>query len=154
MQYIFNELKGLALFDYIPNLQDNPKLKIICWQKRELENYFASPNILIKHARLLTEECPQFTPQKLEQAMQQAIDDYTLPAYLKNLDDEWWINAKLSDEWLDKIFPAFYNQLGINVNENYKKNYYRLISLLNKKDIPNEISEKLDIIYQLLDPIP
>jgi hypothetical protein len=37
LQEIFNELKGLALFDNIPNLQENPRLKIICWKKRELE---------------------------------------------------------------------------------------------------------------------
>jgi len=150
LQEIFNELKGLALFDNIPNLQENPRLKIICWKKREFENYFATPSLLIKHAKLLRGEYSQFSQLKLEQAMQQAIVDYTLPAYLKNLDDEWWSTAKLSDEWLDKIFPAFYKQLGISVGVNLKKNYYQLISLLDKKDIPKEISEKLDIIYQVL----
>ena len=150
LQEIFNELKGLALFDNIPNLQENPRLKIICWKKRELENYFATPSLLIKHAKLLRGEYSQFSQQKLEQAMQQAIVDYTLPAYLKNLDDEWWSTAKLSDDWLDKIFPAFYKQLGVSVGVNFKKNYYQLISLLDKKDIPKEISEKLDIIYQVL----
>jgi len=150
LQEIFNELKGLALFDNIPNLQENPRLKIICWKKRELENYFATPSLLIKHAKSLQGEYPLFSQQKLEHAMQQAISDYTLPAYLKNLDDEWWSAAKLSEEWLDKIFPAFYKQLGISVGVNFKKNYYQLISLLDKQDIPKEISEKLDIIYQLL----
>jgi hypothetical protein len=45
--------------------------------------------------------------------MNHAITDYTLPAYLKDLNDSWWNDAKLSDEWLDKIFPAFYK--GLNV---------------------------------------
>jgi len=119
-------------------------------QKRGLENYFATPNLLMKHAKLLQMEYPQFSQQELEQAMQQAISDYTLPAYLKNLSDEWWNTEKLSDKWLDKIFPAFYKQLGVNFGLNFKKNYYQLISLLDKKDISNEISEKLDIIYELL----
>ena len=87
---------------------------------------------------------------KLEHTMQQAIADYTLPAYLKNLDDEWWSTAKLSDDWLDKIFPAFYKQLGVSVGVNFKRNYDQLIYLLDKKDISSEISEKLDIIYQVL----
>ncbi|MDR1183143.1 MAG: ATP-binding protein [Bacteroidales bacterium] len=150
LQEIFNELKGLALFDNIPGLQENPKLKIICWKKRELENYFAKPDLLIKHAKSLQGEYPQFSQQQLEQAMQQAISDYTLPAYLKNPDDEWWNTAKLSDDWLDKIFPAFYRQLGISVGVNFKKNYYQLISLLDKKDISIEVSEKLDAIYRVL----
>ena len=148
LQEIFNELKGLALFDNIPNLQKNPRLKIVCWKKRELENYFASPSLLIKHAKLLRSEYNQFSQKELEQAMQQAISDYTLPVYLKNLDDEWWSTAKLSDDWLDKIFPAFYKQLGVSVGFNFKKEYFQLISLLDKKDIPAEITEKLDLIYE------
>jgi predicted ATPase len=150
LQEIFKELKGLALFDNLPNLQDNPKLKMICWERRELENYFASPGLLMKYAQLLKREYPHFPQQQLKQAMQQAISDYTLPAYLKNPDDEWWNTAKLSDDWLDKIFPAFYRQLGVNAGVNFKKNYYRLISLMDKKDIPAEVSEKLDAIYELL----
>jgi hypothetical protein len=73
-----------------------------------------------------------------------------LPAYLKNPDDEWWNTAKLSDDWLDKIFPAFYRQLGVGTGINFKKNYYQLISLMDKKDIPAEVSEKLDVIYATL----
>lgn len=150
LQEIFGELKGLALFDNIPDLQDNPRLKIICWKKRELENYFATPSLLIKHARLLRGEYTQFSQQELEQTMQQAISDYTLPAYLKNPDDEWWNTAKLSDDWLDKIFLAFYKQLGVNTGANFKRNYYQLISLSDKKNISVEITEKLDAIYNLL----
>ena len=150
LQEIFNELKGLALFDNRPNLQENPKFKIICWQKRELENYFASPALLLKYAKLLSNKYAQFTAEQLESAMQQAISDYTLPAYLKNLNDEWWNNAKLSDDWLEKIFPAFYTQLNINVGANFKKDYYQLISLMNKEDISTEITEKLNTIYEIL----
>jgi ABC-type cobalamin/Fe3+-siderophores transport system ATPase subunit len=150
LQEIFNELKGLALFDNIPNLQENPKLKIICWEKRELENYFATPEVLIKHAKLLRNQYPQFSAIKLETVMTQAIADYTLPAYLKNANDEWWNTAKLSDDWLDKIFPAFYKSLNINIGANFKKDYHLLIRLMNTKDISKEISDKLDLIYDIL----
>ncbi|MDR0866085.1 MAG: ATP-binding protein [Candidatus Symbiothrix sp.] len=150
LKEIFPELKGLALFDRIDkNINDKP-LNIICWEKRELENYFARPSLLIKHAKLLHFQYPKFTSAQLENAMQQAISDYTLPAYLKNRDDEWWNNEKLSDNWLDKIFSAFYKKLGINVGANFKKDYYQLISLMDKKEIPKEISDKLDVIYNLL----
>jgi ABC-type cobalamin/Fe3+-siderophores transport system ATPase subunit len=150
LKEIFNGLKGLALFDNIPNLQPNPKLQIICWQKRELENYFASPALLLKYARTLHNQYPQFTPAHLEKAMQQSIFDYTLPACLKNPSDEWWNTAKLSDEWLDKIFPEFYKQTGISAGANFKKDYYQLISLMDTNDVLMEISDKLNIIYELL----
>ncbi|MDR3261333.1 MAG: hypothetical protein LBT78_05810 [Tannerella sp.] len=81
--------------------------------------------------------------------MKQAIEDYTLPAYLKNLNDSWWNDAKLSDDWLDKIFPAFYKQLNIPIDF-FKRDYHRLIALTDTRNIPIEITEKLDAIYSLL----
>jgi ABC-type cobalamin/Fe3+-siderophores transport system ATPase subunit len=151
LKEIFPELKGLALFDRIEkNIDDIKPLKIICWQNRELENYFARPDLLIKHAGLLSNQYSQFTHKELEKTMQQVISDYTLPAYLKNLNDPWWNDAKLSDDWLGKIFPEFYKRLNINVGSNFKKYYYLLISLIDRKVILTEISEKLDSIYEIL----
>jgi hypothetical protein len=150
LQAIFGELKGLALFDNIPNLQPNPKLTIICWQRRELENYFARPALLIKHAGLLCNKYPSYSSEELKTKMELAIKLYTIPAYLDNLEDSWWNDAKLSDEWLDKIFPAFFQSLNIPTGSNYKRDYYQLIRLMDKDDIPNEVSEKLDAIYEVL----
>jgi energy-coupling factor transporter ATP-binding protein EcfA2 len=151
LKEIFPELKGLALFDRIDkNLDDIKPLKVICWEKRELENYFARPALLIKYAKLLCHQYLQFSSTQLEETMTQAITDYTLPAYLKDLNDNWWDNAKLSDEWLDKIFPEFYRLLNISIGSNFKRDYYQLINLMETKDIPSEITQKLDIIYKTL----
>lgn len=150
LKVIEPNLRGLALFDHLDNLQDNPKLKVICWRRRELENYFASPELLIRHARTLHEEYPTRSPKSLEETMRETVSDYTLPVYLKNRDDAWWSEAKLSDDWLDKIFPAFYDRLGINVGKNFKQAYYQLITLMEPKEIPDEIREKLDALYEVL----
>ena len=149
LKEIFPELKGLALFDNIPNLQENAKLPVICWQRRELENYFARPALLLKHAKLLDIEHSNYTSVQLGNVMQQVITDNTIPKYFRDLNDEWWNTAKLSDEWLDKIFPEFYKKLNIP-QDFFKRDYYQLISLLEKSEIPEEISEKLDIIYEVL----
>jgi hypothetical protein len=94
---------------------------------------------------------PKYTQKQLEDIMSNAIKKYTIPAYLEDLNDVWWNDAKLSDEWLDKIFPEFYKQLGLDKNTfNFKKNYYQLINLMDIKDIPLEITEKLDAIYKIL----
>ena len=82
--------------------------------------------------------------------MRETVSDYTLPVYLKNRDDAWWSDAKLSDDWLDKIFPVFYDRLGINVGKNFKQAYYQLITLMEPKEIPDEIREKLDALYEVL----
>jgi ABC-type cobalamin/Fe3+-siderophores transport system ATPase subunit len=150
LKEIYPTLKGLALFDRIDKNVDEIKfLKVICWKKRELENYFAKPALLVRHAKLLCNKYTDFTPKQMEDKMNQAIQDYTQPAYLKDLDNDWWDNTKLSDGWLDKIFPEFYKQLNLPPDF-FKRDYYKLISLMDVKDIPKEISEKLDVIYDLL----
>lgn len=149
LQEIFSDLKGLALFDNLPNLQDNPKLKIICWTRRELENYFAQPEMLYRHAKLLAAKYPSIGSAKLVDTMKQAVQDSTVPLYLKDLKNDWWHKAKLSDEWLDVIFPEFYKKLGV-YNDFSKRDYYQLIMLMKPDEINKEISEKLDNIFGLL----
>lgn len=150
LKEIFSELKGLAIFDKLEkNIDDIKALKIICWQKRELENYFARPALVIKFAKLLHYKYEKYSSGQLEQAMNKAIEDFTLRAYLKDLNHSWWNTAKLSDDWLDNIFPEFYKQLDLPINF-YKRDYYQLIALMEVDDIPKEVTEKLDAILDLL----
>ena len=151
LQEIFVELKGLALFDNLPGLQDNPKLKIICWTRRELENYFAKPEILYRHAELLGHKYPAIGSKKLVEIMKQTVQDSTVPIYLKDIEHEWWQKAKLSDDWLNVIFPEFYKRIGFP-QDYYKRDYYQLIMLMKPEEINIEIREKLDIIFKLLKP--
>ena len=81
--------------------------------------------------------------------MNKAIEDYTLRAYLNDLNNDWWNNAKLSDDWLNNIFPAFYKELDLPMNF-YKRDYYQLITLMDIDEIAPEVKEKLDSIYDLL----
>jgi hypothetical protein len=82
--------------------------------------------------------------------MQKAITKFTIPAYLENLNDEWWNTSKLSDEWLDRIFPELYQLLNVDVGANFIRDYHQLILIINEKDIDIEVTEKLDTIYNLL----
>lgn len=150
LKEIFPELKGLAVFDKIEkNLDDIRPLKVVSWQRRELENYFARPALLLMHAKLLQIKYEKFSSAQLEQAMKKAIEDFTLRAHLNDLDHNWWNTAKLSDDWLDNIFPEFYKQLNLP-REFYKRDYYQLIALMDSKEIPEEISDKLNLIYEML----
>lgn len=151
LKEIFTQLKGLALFDNLTSLQDNPKLKIICWSRRELENYFARPELLYRHANLLGNKYPTIGSIKLLEIMKQTVVDSTVPLYLKDLKNDWWNKAKLSDEWLDIIFSEFYKRIGLP-QDFYKRDYYQLIMLMKAGEINNEIIEKLDAIYMLLKP--
>ncbi|RPH33196.1 MAG: AAA family ATPase [Bacteroidales bacterium] len=149
LQEIFPQLKGLALFDNLPNLQENPKLKVICWTRRELENYFAKPDILYLFAKLLGDKYTAIGSAKLVETMEQTVKDSTVPLYLKDLSHDWWHKAKLSDDWLDVIFPEFYKRIGLP-QDFYKRDYYQLIMLMKPEHIDKEVLEKLDIIHKIL----
>ncbi len=149
LQEIFPELKGLALFDNISPTPHNPRLKIICWTRRELENYFARPMALTRHAKLLSYKYPSIGSAQMIKTMEETIKDMTAPIHLKDLKHEWWYKAKLSDEWLDIIFNEFYKRIGIP-QDFYKRNYYQLISLMKPQEVHDEITEKLDEIHRLL----
>ncbi len=153
LKAIFPELKGIALFDKIDkNIKDIKVIKVVCWKKRELENYFAKPEVLLRHAQLLHTKYPHLSSQKLAKAMTDAIANFTVPAYLNDLKNDWWNTAKLSDDWLDLIFPEFYKQLGFpeNMYKNNKRDYFELIKLLKPDEIDPEIKDKLDILHEIL----
>lgn len=150
LQEFFPELHGLAIFDRIDkNLSNIKDIEIICLKKRELENYFARPHILLKHAQLLSHKYKQHSPIKLKELMQECINECTLPIYLKNPTHEWWDNEKMSTNWLDLIFPEFYKKIGIPIDFR-KRDYYELIKLLEKSEVDAEIVECLDAIYAIL----
>lgn len=150
---LFPELKGLALFDHLPNLQINPKLKIVCWKKRELENYFAKPDLLMELASILSYKRFKHNTQeellRTRKLMKESIEDLTPPIYLKDLTNEWWSKTKLTDEWLDIIIAEFYRKIG-KTQDFYKRDYYELIKLMKTTEIDNEITEKLDLIYDTI----
>jgi len=149
LQAIFPELKGLALFDRLDNFTSNPKLNILCWKKRELENYFAKPKLLQLHAKLIGIKYPKIGSITTLTIMQKVIEKYTIPAYLQNINDSWWDNAKLSDDWLDVIFREFYKEMKLP-QDFFKRDYYQLIHLMEPDEIDPEITEKLNAIYDLI----
>ena len=150
LKEFFPTLKGMALFDRIEkNVDEIKALKIVSLKKRELENYFAKPHILLKFAGLLNTKHSHLKITDLKNAMQESINLCTLPLYLNNLEHEWWNNAKLSSDWLDLIFPEFYKKLGLP-QDFYKRDFYQLIDLLTIEEIDNEIVTHLDLIYETI----
>ena len=118
------------------------------WSNRELENYFARPNILKRFAMTTAIEHNKDTVI-FETIMTEVIANNTLPRRLNNLEDTWWFEGKLTDDWLDLIFPEFYDR--INLSPIFRKgSYHQLIQLLKKEEISAEIVEKLDKIYAFL----
>ena len=149
LKEVFPKLKALALFDKInKNTDDIKDLNVICWQRRELENYFATPSLLIKHAGLLSHKYQYLSSKHLQSTMEECIELCTLKLYLNDLSNEWWSNEPAS-KWLELVMQEFYKRLNLP-QDFYKTHYYQLISLMKKEDIDTEITVKLDLIYDLL----
>lgn len=150
LKEFFPDLKAMALFDKIEkNVEDIKALNVVYWKKREIENYFANPQILIEYAKSLNAKHKHFEINTLTEKMQNSIELCTLPLYLRNLNHPWWADAKLSSEWLDMIFNEFYKQLDLP-QDFYKRDYYQLINLLEPNNIDKEIVEKLDLMYKII----
>ena len=145
------DLRGIALFDRVEKDYKNTEhpLPLLFWQKRELENYFARPNVLVRHAGLLTNKHPSLKAELLKKTMQDVIEENTTPAALRDLSSNFWNTAKLSDDWLDIIFPEFYKRLGLP-QDFYKRDFYQLIGLLQSNEIDPEIKQKLDVLLTIL----
>lgn len=150
LKQFFPELKGLAIFDRLENTNySNKKLPTLQWKRRELENYFASPEILLRWVEFGKDKTKL---EKNRSVMQETIEDYTLRGYLRDRADAWWNDEKLTDNWLDKIIPKFFERIGElqNLTNFGKGSYYKFIQLLDTNEIDPEITEKLDAIYALL----
>ena len=144
-------LRGFALYDRVEKDYERnpPPLPVHFWKKRELENYFARPDVLVRHAGLLYVKHPSFSPEHLKQVMLDVIKENTAPIALRDPTNNFWNATKLSDDWLDVVFPEFYKRLNLPQNF-YKRDYYQLISLLQPAEIDPEITENLNAIVSAL----
>ena len=60
----------------------------------------------------------------------------------------WSPEVKASDDFLDPLFRAYFQKLGLP-NLMAKKNFYELAAHVPAAEIDPEISEKLDVIAQV-----
>jgi AAA15 family ATPase/GTPase len=150
MKEFFPDLKALAIFDYIDKkVSDIKSLNVVYWQRREIENYFATPSILIEYATYLSHKHKHLDTTLVTEQMEECIRLCTLPLHLQDLNHTWWKEGKLSSDWLDLIFPEFYQRINMP-QDFYKRDYYQLIDLIPVEKIDNEVVDKLELIYKTI----
>jgi len=142
------DLLGIALFDRLEReLQSNTLLQEMMWRRREIENYLCSEEVLIGYAQkgAVDDLFGLAEIQRREKAMRKAIEE--IQSALKTLGkpDPWSADIKASDEFLDRVFVKYFEDLGIP-NEMQKSNYHRLADFISVEKIDLEIVEKLDAI--------
>jgi ABC-type uncharacterized transport system ATPase subunit len=137
-------LKGVVLFDRLKSRpKSNDELMQMTWRRREIENYLAMPEALIAYARQESQDA-----KRREQTMQEAIQLLVPPIALSNPSDKWWLDTKMSDDFLDRLFEIYFEKLGLP-NLMRKTNYHVLAEFVPKDKIDPEVTEKLDAIVEV-----
>jgi hypothetical protein len=144
------DLVGFALFDRVDQaLQEHAALKEYMWSRREIENYLSLPQVLLNYAESAAEDAgPLFEPaerRKRRDSMQDCIEDLVPRAALRDLADRWWIDTKISEDFLDRVFECFYKKLGLP-NLMRKTDYHVLADFISKGQIDAEVATVLDSI--------
>jgi len=149
------DLAGLAIYDRLDReMQQPPGLRETMWNRREIENYLCYPEVLLAYALASAQKDqpgPLFAAAEADKRraiMQECINDLVPPVALRNRDDRWWREVKASDEFLDRLFDAFFKRLGLP-NLMRKSDYHVLAELVPESLIGPEVIEKLDAIVKV-----
>jgi hypothetical protein len=143
-----NDLFGFALFDRLEQtLQVRPGLRQYTWKRREIENYLCDPQTLIAYQETLGKELGG-GPLFQRGVMQQCIQDYVPPVALRDPADRWWMDTKASDDFLDRLFKAFFEKLGLP-NLMAKTDYHTLARHVSRDRLDPEVKTVLDQIVEV-----
>ncbi len=144
----YQNLEGWALCDKIDNRTGGrPNLSEQMWQRREFENYLKLPDVLIRWAASgQWSGMEAFDPKQI---MEKAIKDLIAPAYLTDLNDDWWKTEKASENIIGKVMARFFKEINLPVTFN-KGDYYQLVQFMGEDEIDAEVKEKLDSLQVFL----
>ena len=77
--------------------------------------------------------------------MREAIEEISSALHKLRRGSPWDIDTKVSDDFLDPLFRAYFDKLGLP-NLMAKKNFYELAEYVPEHEIDDEIRAKLDAI--------
>lgn len=144
------DLVGFALFDRLEKvLIDKGDLEERMWSKREIENYLASPAVLLRWVgNVGAVDLFSLADHELEvAAMKRAIQD--VEQARRTLGQEAWSDdIKASDDVLDPIFRRYFEILSQHI-EFRKTSYSDLVRLMEPSEVSLEVTEMLDEIVSL-----
>jgi len=155
LQEAKQDLVGIIIVDNLTEqLHEVDLLKELMWSKKEIENYLCFREVLIKYAESIVSD-NEFGPlfaraesEKRKKIMEECINDFIPPVALKNRDDRWWNEVKATDDFLNRLFEAYFKKLGLP-NIMKKTSYHILAGLVPKGMIDKEVIEKLDMIVEV-----
>ncbi len=141
------ELVGIAVYDRLDQPPPaDPNLQQHAWRRREVENYLCQRATLLSWAEAQgREQAGDLFAASWRATMDRTIMDLVPPIALRDPAHEWWLNTKISDEFLDPLFKRFYEELKLP-NLMRKTDYHTLARFVAVEDLDPEVGEKLDRI--------
>jgi hypothetical protein len=150
------DLVGLAIFDDYGGApaSSHPGLSVFQWQRREIESYVCTRETLLGYARAAVPaseaeaDGPLFRADesaRREEAMCGAIDEVAAAFRTLHGVEPWSPEVKASDDFLNPVFRAYYQSLGLP-NRMNKSDYHLLVSHVPVDQIDPEIRDALDRI--------
>ncbi|MBX3746368.1 MAG: AAA family ATPase [Verrucomicrobiae bacterium] len=145
------DLVGFALFDRLDKeLHTGSRLAERMWSRREIENYLVTPESLRAFAvrGLRTDDLLEMAEARnrlivLESCLKELTDALRLTRK-----DPWGPDIKVTDEFLDLLFPLFHERLGIP-QRTFKRDYHELAESIPVDQVPPEVSQVLDLIAEV-----
>ena len=148
------QLKGVAIFDRLASIPTDLGAECLIWKKREIENYLCYPETLEAYARARADATlpgalfgPTETKRHLS-VMQKSIEEIELALQTLDKGSPWSADTKVSDDFLDPLFRAYFKKLG-SYNIMAKKNFHELARFVPLDRFDEEIKQKLDAIVRV-----
>ena len=136
-------LKGYALFDRLDRgLPGDAYVDLVehTWIKREIENYFCTPDVPLRWA---ASEYPLFRG-----VMHELVDEIAGVLMRANLGSPWDGNMKVSERFFEILFRDFADRTGRLVRFP-KSDYHLLINYIEPGEIDLEVTSVLDDIANI-----
>lgn len=140
-----SDLAGHAIYDRLPQAPpEAPNLSQTMWRRRELENYLCQKETLLAYAQAQGRaQQGELFSSAWRDAMEASIAEIEKALETLGSPSPWGPDIKASDEFLDRLFPRFFQKLSLP-NLMSKTSYHTLAPFVPKELIDPEIKEKLD----------
>lgn len=144
------DLVGFGLFDHQDSYptQQHMSLQLHLWRRREIENYVANRDVLLRWAGATgTDKYGPLFGSSWETAMNESIDE--IEDAMRVLGRSPWTDAtKMTDDFLDPLFHRFFERLGLP-NLLRKSDYHQLATFVERSGVDREVQDVLDKIHEV-----
>jgi energy-coupling factor transporter ATP-binding protein EcfA2 len=143
------DLVGFALFDRLEReLHKGSQLTEMMWARREIENYLVTPASLrafVVQGLRSDDLIDQVEKEKRLETLGQCETELVNALRLTTEHDPWGGDIKVTDEFLDRLFKRYYEQLG-TPQQTFKRDYHGLADAIPIEEIDPEVVAVLNAL--------